>query len=192
MNRTILTLSTVSAAAIAISLSLACNNDSTDTVCEREWQNRDEGLNEVEQLIDFEVLTPDYLPESTMAIPDVTTYPRDDEVELRFPTCNLSAPGILGPQVVIRESSHEFGLAEPGSSSPETELIEIEGTPVIAQKQESGTRVFVSMSWKQGGLSLWSTIDWESGDGEPAVLTADMEAEARRVVASIIRQSDGD
>lgn len=191
MNRTILTISSVSAAAIAICLSLGCENGSTDTVCEREWQNRDEGLNEVEQLVDFEVLTPDYLPDSTIAIPDVTTYPRDDEVELRFTTCNLPGPGILGSQVVIRESSRDIGLAEPGSSSPETELIEIEGTPVIAQKQESGTRVFVAMSWKQGGLSLWSTIDWESGDGEPTVLTPDMEAEARRVVESIIRQSDG-
>ena len=170
----------------------ACGNGADSegsTLCGGGWPDLDRAMEEAEAELDFDVLVPTYLPATTSSIPEPTIHPRD-EISLIFPPCSDITSDILGPQVIIEETTVVGGLPEPGHSDPPTERVQIGGTSALMQQGESFDAVSIAISWHQAGLSLVTHFQWGSRDADPPEITEQMEMEAVRVAESIIQQGD--
>lgn len=149
-----------------------------------------EHMEPIQAALDFDVLVPTYLPATTSSIPEPTLYPLRDEIEILFARCPDIASGVPGPQIQITETTQELRLADPGSSLPSTERLEIRGASALITQGSSGDTALLGIGWQQAGLSLSATFMWGSRDGTPPEITPEMKAEALRVVESIIEQGE--
>jgi hypothetical protein len=162
--------------------STSCGGDSADI---------DDAIQENEARLDFNLLLPTHLPDSTSPLPEATIHSRED-VTLLFPPCAEGASGVdsdvVGPAITITETTQLGGLPEPGHSDPPTERIQIQGTSALIQRGNSSDTVSIAVSWQQAGLSLFAILTWKSEDAGPSEITEQMETEALRVAESIIQQ----
>lgn len=174
----------------------ACGNGADSeghTLCGGGSADIDQVIQEIEARLDFNLLLPTHLPDSTSPLPEATIHSREDET-LLFPPCAEGASGVdsdvVGPAITITETTQVGGLPEPGHSDPPTERIQIQGTSALIQRGNSPDTVSIAVSWRQAGLSLFATLTWKSEDAGPPEITEQMETEAVRVVESIIQQGE--
>lgn len=150
----------------------------------------DEAIKEIETQLDFTLLLPSHLPDSTSPLPEATIHSRED-VTLLFPPC-VEAPSrinseVIGPALTITETTQRTGLPEPGDSDPPTERIRVGETPALIQRGSSTDTSSIALSWQQAGLSVFVILTWKGDDASPPEITERMEAEALRAAESMIR-----
>lgn len=138
----------------------------------------------IESLVDFQVVLPKYLPTGTYPVPEPTVN-LPDEIVILFRPCPNTVSSVVGPAIIIEETTQSASLPEPGESDPPTERIQIGGLSALMQ-QEGPEGMMIG--WQQGGLSLFANFMWESRDGPLPEMTAEMKAEAIRVVESMMEQ----
>src|SRR5437870_5389843 len=98
--------SVICAVVIALlTLALACGQDAPaqdSSRCGNGPLDLGNAIEGAETKVNFEVMTPSYLPATTSSVLEVTVH-TPDEVSLLFPPCPEITPAVLGPRVVIIE-----------------------------------------------------------------------------------------
>ena len=175
---------------LVLSIAAACGDNAppeASALCGGGWPDLDNAIEEAEGELDFNVVAPTYLPATTSSVPEIAIHPRE-EIRLDFLPCPDTTSTVLGPRVLINETTQDIRLAEPGSSDLPTERIQILGTSMLMQQAYTENNASLAIGWQQAGLSLIGTFVWTTKDSPPPNITEQMKTEAIRVVESIIRQ----
>jgi hypothetical protein len=151
--------------------------------------NLDKAREIIETSLDFEVLIPTFLPATTSANAEPTIN-LPDEISILFPSCPDTTSGVLGPQIVLDETTQLVTFPEPGQSDPPTERVQVQDASVLLSQGGFDDTTTVGIDWHQAGLSISATFMWTNKGGPPPEITPEMKAEALRVVESIVEQGE--
>ena len=148
----------------------------------------EESLGHAQSVVSFPIVVPSYLPSGVSAEPDIKVTPSESVRLTFYPKVQSDDPDPTAPLVYITQKLTDARPLTASESADVTERRLRDKTITFQSGRNAKDEVFLAGSWRDGDLLWEANLIWWADSPEQKAASPEMEAEAVKVIESLIGQ----